>query len=194
MNRSAGGKAEKRALRLYLRLLMSYSDFKHAYRGTQRLIAEYDSGAYKSGDDFLLRAIYSSIVVSYSRPFNSAGTSRVGRIPALDKELLPIYSTEEVEVHEYVLYCRNKLIAHTDAEVVDPEAFVATDMPRDMVIPQTNDALAPFTREYTLKVRDMSEKAYHWSVEERMRLEPRVIHLLERRAWVRQEANGAAGT
>lgn len=184
LSSDAVAKADPRKLRFYYRLILSYGDFKHAYRCAQYLMAEHESFAKSGGDDLLLKALYCSMVVSYARPFNSTGVSRIGRIPPLSTEIDSLYSEEEIEVHRYVLRCRNKLLAHSDAEVIDPDPFVATDLPNNFVIPETNDALAPFTQEYTAKVLCISEKAYHWSVEERLRLEPGIKHLLSRKAFL----------
>ncbi len=56
-------------------------------------------------------------------------------------------------------------------------------MAKPLVIPEANDALAPFTKDYTFQVLAVTEKAYHWSVEERYRLEPIIEHLLDRKLW-----------
>jgi hypothetical protein len=187
------GKGEKKALRLYIRLTLSYGDFKHAYRASQYLSAQHEVFAREGGDDLLLRALYSSLVVSYARPFNSTGASRYGRIPALCRELHAEFTGDDLEVHEYILYCRNKLIAHTDAEVADPDVYVATDLPRNFVVPERNDALAPFSADFTAKVLRLTEKAYHWSVTERHRLEPEILHLLERKTWAKDEGHSNDG-
>jgi len=175
-------KADRRNLQLYLRLILSYADFKQAYRSAQYLLDQHDVYAREGGDDFLLQALYCSLVVAYARPFNSDGSSRLGRVPRLTKELFQVLSAEEVTVHDHILHCRNKLIAHTDAEAVDLVPFVATDLPNEMVIPVKNDALAPFTREFTEVVLALTEKSHRWCVERRLHLEPLVRHLLEPRS------------
>lgn len=83
-----------------------------------------------------------------------------------------------------MLLCRNRLLAHSDANAIDPEPFIATDLPEEMVIPEKNDALAPFSAEYTARVLGVTEKAYHWSVEERERLESQVKQWLPRRSLI----------
>jgi len=182
-------KAERKKLALYYRMIMSYSDFKHAYRCAQYSIQQHDELEKNGGDDLILRALYCSMVVSYSRPFNSTGASHIGRIPSLTPDIESIYSSEEIEVHKYLMWCRNKLLAHTDAEAIDPAPFVATDLPESIVIADKVDALAPFSREYTECVLRLTEKAYHWSVEERYRLEPEIEQWLPREAWMPPEEN-----
>ena len=184
MHDGAISTADRRNRQLYLRLILSYTDFKHAYRSAQYLLAQHDVYEREGGDDFLLRALCCSLVVAYARPFNSGGSSRFGRVPRLTKELFEVLSAEEVTVHDHILHCRNKLIAHTDAEAVDVVPFVATDLPNEMVIPAQNDALAPFTRDFTEAVLALTEKSHRWCVERRHHLEPLVRHLWERRSFV----------
>jgi hypothetical protein len=191
MSNILGSKADKQNLQLYLRLILSYGDFKHSYRCAQYLLDQHDIYAKEGGDDLLLRALYSSLVVAYARPFNSYGSSRFGRVPALAKEIHEVLSAEELTVHDYILHCRNKLIAHTDAEAIDVTPFVATDLPNEMVVPSQLDALAPFTKEFTEVVLALTEKCWHWCVERRHSLEPLVKHLLERRAFVETTNNGS---
>lgn len=172
---------DRRRLRLYLRLVLSYKDFKHAKRCGQYLLAEHVALAEQSGDDLKLRALYCSMVISCARPFNSAGTSRLGRVPPLGDEFRSTLPEADAAFHDYVLWCRNKLIGHTDAEAVDPLPYFATDLPGDMVIPETNDALAPFTPEASEAALRLATAAFNWAVLERRTLELQVLHLLERR-------------
>lgn len=152
---------------------------------------EHERLTKDGGDDLILRALYCSMVVSYSRPFNSSGTSRIGKIPPLSVDDIPILSGEELEIHEYLLLCRNKFLAHSDAETIDPDPFVATDLPGNLVIPEKNDSLAPFTQEYTAQVLALTEKAYHFSVEDRVRLESEIEQWLPRKRSV--SANASIG-
>jgi len=59
-----------------------------------------------------------------------------------------------------------------------------------MVVPDKVDALAPFTREYTEEVLKLLEKTYHWSVEERHRIEPEVKAWLPVEKWNADDENG----
>jgi hypothetical protein len=181
------GKEQGRKLRLYYRLILSYPDFKHAFRCAERLAdVERICSAHCNGDDLLERALYSSMIVSYARPFNSQGNSRIGRIPPLCNEITSFLTPDEIELHKYVLVCRNKLVAHSDAEAIDLDPFVAVDLPNNFVVPEKNDALAPFTLEYVVKFMDVSKKAWQWSIEERHRLEKDVVPFLSRRVFSMQ--------
>jgi len=165
----------------YYRIVLSYSDFKHAWLCAQRLL--------QFGDDYnpematLVTALYCSMVVSYARPFNSGGNSNIGKVPGLTSEVLSSLTKEEKEIHNYILLCRNKLIAHTDAQFLDLEPVIATDMPDNLVVPLKKDALASFTESYTNEVEKLCEKLLTWVVEERATIEPKVLPLLRQSTW-----------
>lgn len=182
-------KDERRKLTYFYRLVMSYSDFKHAYRCAQYSLAQHSELEENGGDDLILRALYCSMVVSYSRPFNSSGKSNVGNIPPLTNELEALLSKEELGIHKYLRRCRNKYLAHSDAKAINPEPFVATDLPGELVIPSKIDALAPFTKEYTESVLKLLKKVYHWSVEERYRIEPEIKAWLPIETWNSENAD-----
>jgi hypothetical protein len=78
-------KNEKRKIAYFYRLAMSYSDFKHAYRCAKYSLDKHAELEVNWGDDLILRALYCSMVVSYSRPFNSLGKLNVGSIPPLKR-------------------------------------------------------------------------------------------------------------
>lgn len=179
MNHHGATKAEMKKLRFYYRLIMAYSDFKHAFRCSEYMLSEHDDIQKNGGDELPLRAFYCSSVVSYSRPFNSSAVTSIGKIRPIDKEIEAVYSKEELETHNYIINCRNTMLAHSDASEIDPEPVVSEFPSGDLVFPLTSDRLAPFTKEYTLEARQLYEKALTWSVEERMRLEKEVSHLLE---------------
>jgi hypothetical protein len=93
---------------------------------------------------------------------------------------LELLNDGERKIHEYLLFCRNKLIAHTDAEFADLDPILAFDMPGQLVIPLRNDSMAPFTPEYSAEVAKVCEKLWHWTVEERDRIEPDILPMLKR--------------
>ena len=168
-------------LQHYYRVVLSYSDFKHALRCAERLLQFGDD--YNPEMETLETALYCSMVVAYSRPFNSGGISNIGKVPRLTNEVLSYLTKEEKEIHNYILLCRNKLIAHTDAQFLDLEPVIATDMPNNCVVPLKNDALAPFTESYTNDFAKLCEKLVTWVVEERATIEPKVLPLLRQSNW-----------
>ncbi len=165
----------------YYRIVLSYPDFKHAWRCAQNIL-QFDHG-YNPETDTLETALYCSMVVAYARPFNSAGTSRVGRVPRLTEEILKTLTLEEKKIHNYMLLCRNKLVAHSDAEYLDLEPIVATDISSEFVVPLKNDGLAPFTKSYTAEVSQLCEKLVTWAIQERAAVEPKVLPHLRKSKW-----------
>ena len=172
-------KDENRLLRKYYRLILSYPDFKHAVLCAKEYISK-ETIIHKHEKYALERAVYCSMIVAYSRPFNSQGivNSSLGKIPFLEPDLNNLLTEKEKEIHDYVIFCRNSLVAHSDAEILNLDPFDATDLPGDMVVPLKRDGLAPFTEQYTMEFLALAEKMMHWSVEERERLEPTVKPLL----------------
>ncbi len=166
----------RKLLKRYYRYVLSYKDFKHARLCASHLAGYGDTSSPET--HAIEEALYCSMVVAYSRPFNSAGTSKIGKIPSLENEVRAQLTEEEFELHEYVLLCRNKLIAHTDAEYLDLDPYIADDLPDNLVIPLVNDALAPFTQAYTLKFEKLCEKLVTWVVETRAEIEPLVLPYL----------------
>lgn len=175
--------SDKQLFRRYSRLVLSYPDFKHALL-CAREFAQFPDG-YNPETATLEAALYSSMVVAYSRPFNSSGAGRNGKVPGLTVEMVGVLSEEARKVHEYVLLCRNKLIAHTDAEFADFDPFVADDLPGHMVVPLKNDTLAPFTKSFNSQFIVLCENMVTWVVEERHRLEPQIMPLLRTSSWGR---------
>jgi hypothetical protein len=177
--------ADQERLMRYMRLLLSARDFKHAFRCGEGLVSEHEAyAARRDGNDLVLRALYCSHVVAYSRPFNSTGRTRFGVVPPLGGEFRATLSEPEAELHDHILVCRNRLVAHSDAAAADPLPYVATDLPGQMVVPEMNDSLAPFTAEASIRARDLAQKARIWSIYERRDLEPQIVHLLERRRFL----------
>lgn len=171
------------ALKRYYRILLSYGDFKHAFMCAKAL-SHFDEERLPEAETEH-RAVYCSLVVAYSRPFNSSGGSRIGKIPPLSSNVLDILEDNERGIHHYILLCRNKLIAHTDAQFADLEPIVASDMPGEMVVPLRNDSMAPFTAEYAAQVARVCEKLWTWSVEERHSIEPDIIPSLRQATWAK---------
>jgi hypothetical protein len=186
--------ADQERLMRYMRLLLSARDFKHAFRCGEALVSEHVAFAARGGgDDLLLRALYCSLVVAYSRPFNSTGRTRFGVVPPLGEEFPATLAVPEKDLHDHILVCRNRLVAHSDAAAADPLPYVATDLPGEIVIPEMNDSLAPFTAEASARARDLAQKARTWSIYERRDLEPQIVHLLERRRLLPGEEHHQVG-
>jgi len=176
------------AMKHYYRILLSYSDIKHATLCSRKLVSLNDEPLSLNGDDLIERALYGSMVVSYARPFNSSGKSEIGPIDRLSSDSLTFLSKEEMQLHKYMLLCRNKYIAHSDAEYLALSPFVANDLPNEMVVPEKNDGMAPFTLEYTKQVNSLCEKLLNWVVMERHKIEDNVKPFLPRRNYMPGES------
>ncbi|AGH44483.1 hypothetical protein [Paraglaciecola psychrophila] len=168
----------KNTFQYYYRVLLSYSDFKHAERCAKRLVEFGDT--YIPENETLEAALYSSMLVSYSRPFNSGGNSQVGNIPRLTKNIIKSLTRKEQKLHNYILLLRNKLIAHSDAEFINLDPVVAIDISKDFIVPIKNDPLAPFNESYNRECLSLCEKLIVWALEERAAIEPRVIPHLKK--------------
>ena len=175
------GTDSNKLLQHYYRVVFSYSDFKHAWRCGQQLV-QFGDG-YNPETETLEAALYCSMVVAYARPFNSGGKSNIGKVPNLTNEILKCLTAGEKVMHDYILRCRNKFIAHTDAEFLELEPIVATDLPNNLVVPLMNDALAPFKKTYTEDFVKLCDKLVTWVVLERAKTESKVLPLLRRSKW-----------
>ena len=97
--------------REFRRCVISRADFEQAY-------AYLDCYMLGAHDDVVRRALLSSAVISYARPFS--GNRSGGRTPARDKlpiDVGAILGTDQLELHHKVLLCRSKGIAHSDTDV-----------------------------------------------------------------------------
>ncbi|MCF6264064.1 MAG: hypothetical protein L3J24_10815 [Xanthomonadales bacterium] len=173
-------KQVRKRIAYYYRLIASEPDFKDAKRSAEYCMNKHNEYEESGGDGDLLplRAFYTTSIISYCRPFNSAGQSNVGKVVSLDFENINKDNRISLEVHEYILHCRNKMLAHTDVGELGLEPYVATDLPGGMVIPLSNDPLAPFTAEYTMKTLDHFAGVYEWCVQARYNLEQTVKQYL----------------
>lgn len=169
---------KKKLLQRYYRVVLSYVDLKHALLSAQQLLKLGND--YEPENNVLKTALYCSMIVAYARPFNSGGQSNIGNIPVLGQEMINLLSKSEKEIHKYCLLCRNKMIAHTDANYVNLDPFLAINIPGDIVVPLKNDALAPFTVSYTQDFKKLCKKQVEWVVNERMKIEPEILSLLRK--------------
>lgn len=95
----------------FRRCVISRADFEEA-------CAYLDSHMEGEHDNLVLRALLSSAVIAYARPFS--GNRSGGSAPASKKlpiDVEAILGPEELVLHGKVLSCRSKGIAHSDSEV-----------------------------------------------------------------------------
>jgi hypothetical protein len=163
-------------LRQFYRLLLSYGDFKHAKLIAQHVLDERLHDKYPGETSTLLQALNCSMVMAYSRPFSSNAGARGESIPDLPGRFLRLLSAEEREIHEIVLFDRNKYMAHTDAEAAALEPVrLQIDEVRELLIPLVADRLAPLDEAATALLLSAATKLLHAVVEERHSQEPEFI-------------------
>ena len=160
-------------LRQFKRLIMSYGDFKHA-----RLVADYIlegqlHAKYPDESYVTLPALSCSMIIAYCRPFSGNDARTIPKVPDLPKGFLSVLNDEERAIHEVILRDRDKVLAHSDSDALDPEPVVMRlDEERHIVVPLTNWGLAPLTEEATRVLRSAASKLLEATLNERRRLEP----------------------
>jgi hypothetical protein len=167
---------ERHLLRQFYRLLLSYGDFKHAKLIAEHTLDEELHAKYPGQIAPLLQALNCSMIMAYCRPFSGNAGARGTSIPDLPARFLKLLSPEEKEVHEIVLFDRNKYMAHTDAEAAALEPVrVQFEGQKELLMPLVEDRLAPLAEEPTRLILSASTKLLHAVVEERMKVEPSLL-------------------
>lgn len=164
---------DKHRLRQFYRVLLSFPDFKHAHQVAHHIIDEQLHREYPGEKTVLLQALNCSMVLAYSRPFSGNAGKRGEAIPDLPARYLRVLSEREREIHDVVLFDRNKYLAHTDADAcaLDP-VRLQIDEAREVLIPLVEDRLAPLDEEATRALLSASFKLLQELVAEREATEP----------------------
>ncbi len=159
-------------MRQYKRILLSYADFKHA-----RMISAYilASQFYEQGHPegyTLHEALNCSMILAYCRPFSGNKASTDTGIPNLPNRVLKVLNIDERSMHDSVMHDRNKVLAHSDDEVLQVEPVILR-IPGcdDIVMPVKSWGLAPLIKEATLIFHSAVVKLEAAMMEERMSLE-----------------------
>ena len=159
-------------LRQFERLLLSYGDFKHAKLAATYILSERLHDKYPDESYVTLPALNASMIMAYCRPFsgNSSG------VPDLPGRFLRVLSEAEREVHEMVLFDRNKLLAHSDAEALALEPVrLRVSEGREVLVPVKNWGMAPLTAEATEVFLSAATKLFEATLFERRELESRLM-------------------
>lgn len=162
-------------MRQYKRVLLSYTDFKHAKLASSYILKERLHEKYPQESYILLEALNCSMIVAYCRPFSGND----GGVPDLPQRLLRVLSPAERDIHDVVMTDRNKLLAHSDAEALNLDPVRWQVAGQEMVLPIKNWGLAPLTEEVTVIFNSAAEKLFIASLEERQRMEPELIPYLK---------------
>lgn len=163
-------------IRQFKRLLMSYSDFKHA-----RLVADYilESRLHErpeSETHVLLPALNCSMIIAYSRPFSGNDARTPTKVPDLPTRFLSVLDERETLIHNVALKDRMKVLAHSDSDGLEIEPVV-THLPGvgPFVVPLSNWGLAPLIREAVEILRSAAAKLFEAVLYERRKMEPELI-------------------
>jgi hypothetical protein len=163
-------------LRKFYRLLMSRGDFKQAH-----YVASYilDQRLHDSQDRRLLEALNCAMIIAYCRPFSGNDRRVEKKVPDLPASFLKGLSQAEKEIHDVVMSDRNTVLAHSDSSAFDlqPEAWKIGD--RRILVPFSNDAAAPLTRDATETFQSLAKKMMEKALEERMRLEKELTNVFD---------------
>ena len=157
----------------FRRLLLSYTDFKHA-----KLVAEYIlqnrlHEKYPGEAHILLPALNCSMIIAYTRPFSGNRGNGPEAAPDLPARFLDLLSVDELEIHKIALFDRNKFLAHTDAEAAALEPVrVQFSESIELLIPLVADRLAPLDEHPTELLHSAASKLFEATFLEREKLEP----------------------
>lgn len=165
-------------IRQFRRVLLSYSDFKHAKLASSFILTGRLHQKYPQESYVILEALNCSMIVAYCRPFSGNDSRSDYKVPDLPTRFLRVLNESERIIHDAAMQDRNRVLAHSDAEALQPEPVVWHVANRSMVLPITNWGLAPFTEEATKTFNSAAEKLLMATIEERQRLEPEVMPYL----------------
>jgi hypothetical protein len=162
-------------VRQFLRLLMSYNDFKHATQIATHIVSLDPVTEKREGRWFLMEALNSAMIVAYCRPFSGNDRGTRPKIPDLPDSFLDVLDTKELEVHATALSDRNSVLAHSDSAAWNLRPLALAIGDRRILMPVSSYTRAPLTREATEILRTASDKLMEAVFAERMRLEPDLI-------------------
>jgi hypothetical protein len=165
-------------LRQFYRLLISYNDFKQAHDIASYILKE-NLHDHIEESALIIEALNCAMIMAYCRPFSGNDPNAKIRIADLPSKFYRDLSEEEKEIHTVVIQDRNTLLAHSDSEAHDlrPQVLVVNN--KKILIPWSNDPKAPLTKEATRIFQTLSAKLAERVFEERMKLEPILIHYFE---------------
>ena len=158
--------------RQFERLLLSYGDFKHAKLAASYILSERLHEKFPEESYVTLPALSASMILAYCRPFsgNSSG------VPDLPGRFLRVLSPQERELHETVLFDRNKLLAHSDAEALALEPVrLRVSEDHEVLVPVKNWGMAPLTEEATKVFLSAATKLFEATLFDRRELEPKLM-------------------
>lgn len=164
----------------YIRLLISYQDFQHAFDIAEIIIEEnYEfkrnstKGLEGQRIKILWEALNSSMILSYCRPFSGNDKNSQSKIPDLTNKVLKTLTNDEKEFHKTLIEDRNTIIAHSDSEAwnIKPILVKTKEMNKPILYPSSNEVRAPLKIEFVEKLKTMCIKLMDETFDRRMELE-----------------------
>jgi hypothetical protein len=157
----------------FRRLLLSYTDFKHAKLVAEYILRNQLHKQYPGEAHILLPALNCSMIIAYSRPFSGNSGRGPEAAPDLPSRFLKILSADELEIHRIALIDRNKFLAHTDAEATALEPVrVKYSESIELLVPLVADRMAPLDEGPTELLHSAASKLFEATLLERQELEP----------------------
>lgn len=158
-------------LRLFHRVLMSYTDFYQAKRISDYMLGSKIYPGEPEENRTLYEALNCAAIVAYCRPFsgNEGSSTTLADLP---QRFLKVLTEEERRVHDVVIADRNTVLAHSDSDAWEMEPLVfRLGNGKETLAPMHNPVHAPLTREAMTSFNAMCAKLMEEVYKERQRLE-----------------------
>ena len=169
----------------YLRLLISYNDFKQAAEIASLILSEdyfNKRKKIKGNEGYKIKVLWESLsctmIIAYCRPFTNNDKKKKSRIPDLNTKILSCLNKEELDLHNILLSERNTMLAHSDSEAwnLNPRYIQYKGKDTKILIPGHNDVRAPLLPEPTKTIEKMCYKLMEEVFKKRMTLENELEH------------------
>lgn len=140
--------------RLFKRVIHSLEDLQHAADCADQILRRDLHSVATDGDKLLLKALSTSLIVSYGRPFSGNRASRDVQ-KMLPKTYLDSLSEGQIRLHKQLMEARHRDYAHSDPLGRDLTVGATGTQGIVLAIPIMRNALAPWPRETVQRVRDL---------------------------------------
>lgn len=140
--------------RLFKRIIHSLDDLQHAAECADQILQRDLHSATADADKLLLRALSTSLIVSYGRPF-SGNRASLDVQKMLPRRYLNSLSEDRLRLHKNLMEARNRDHAHSDPAGRDLTVGAAGTQGIVLAIPIMRNAFAPWPRETIQRVRDL---------------------------------------
>lgn len=164
-------------VRQFIRLLISYNDFKHAAQIASYILDEKLHEA--EGSRVVLEALNCAMIVAYCRPFSGSDRKTRPKVPDLPARFLGVLNETQLKVHHVAMTDRNTVLAHSDSAAWDLRPVVLALKEHRVLVPWSTDTRAPLTRDATQTLRTAATKLMEAVFQERGELESTLTEYFE---------------